>query len=68
MDATSVNTGLSEYYDQLLKGVYEKEKQNPLASLKSEYTTEKKAFGEGVEEYDVSYNNLIRLMNMNPDK
>ena len=59
---------MSEYYDQLLKSVYAKEKQKPLASLKSEYTTEKKAFGEGVEEYDVSNNNLIRLMNMNPDK
>lgn len=68
MDATSVNLGLSEYYDQLLKGVYEKEKQKPLALLKSEYATEKKAFGEGIEEYDVSFNNLIRLMSMNPDK
>lgn len=68
MEAASCKEGVAEYYDSLLRQLYEKEKKTPLDEVIARYHQKREELKRVMEDCDCEYNNVVRLMGLAPNR
>ena len=68
MEAASCKEGVAEYYDGLLRQLYEKEKKTPLDEVIARYHAKRAELTRVMEDCDCEYSNVIRQMGLTPSR
>ncbi|KAM7456097.1 hypothetical protein BLSTO_03147 [Blastocystis sp. subtype 1] len=68
VEAASCKEGVAEYYDSLLRQLYEKEKKTPLDEVIARYHQKREELKRVMEDCDCEYNNVVRLMGLAPNR